>query len=83
MNSDQGLTAKAFRTLLPAKSARIACFLMKDQALSPLDALRAFYASQTYHVLEDEASKSWWESPTQLYHDYQREHQRPAQLLNF
>ena len=73
MNSEQGLTEKAFRTLLPAKSARIACFLMKDQALSPLDALRAFYASKTYHELENEASKFWWESPTQLYHDYLQE----------
>ena len=72
MNTD--LTTKAFRTLLPGKSAMVVTYLMKDASLSPLDALRAFYASQTYHALETEASKCWCESPTQIYHDYLCEH---------
>ena len=70
-----GLTPKGFRTLLPGKSARVVTYLIKDSAFSPLDALRAFYSSQTYHALETEASKCWWESPAQLYHDYLREQQ--------
>jgi hypothetical protein len=77
------LTPKAFRMLLPAKSARIASLLMRDKACSPLDALRAFYSSQTYHELEREASKCWWESPAQIYNDYLHEHQNPTKLLNF
>jgi hypothetical protein len=67
------LTTKAFRAILPAKNARVASCLASDGQMSPLDALKAFYASETYHLLETEETKSWWESPEQLYHDYLRE----------
>jgi len=69
------LTSKAFRALLPGKNVRIVEYLVKDEHITPLDALRKFYATNTYRALETEETKCWWESPSQIYHDYLVEQQ--------
>lgn len=69
-SSDYFASEKAFRAMLPGKIAMTAIRLAEAERISPLDALGRFYASETYRVLEDESSKSWWESPRELARDF-------------
>ena len=68
--SDFFPSEKAFRAMLPGKIARTAMRVAAASGIRPREALSRFYASPTYARLEDEASKSWWESPQELSRDY-------------
>ncbi|GHT12032.1 hypothetical protein FACS1894170_06350 [Planctomycetales bacterium] len=70
MTDDEPLDPKLFRLLIHHKAAAVAAMLAESEHILPLDALRKFYLSQTYQQLEDEETKTWWESPAQIYADY-------------
>lgn len=61
---------KAFRSMLPGKIAMTAILVANANGISHREALSRFYGSPTYARLEDEASKSWWESPQELCRDF-------------
>ncbi len=69
-NHDYFKTEAAFRALLPGKIALTAMQIADAKSISPREALGRFYASPTYRQLEDEATKCWWESPSELCRDY-------------
>ena len=68
--SDYFPNEKAFRAMLPGKIALTAVRLADAKHVDPLEALGLFYSSDTYRQLEDEQTKSWWESPRELCRDY-------------
>ena len=68
--SDYFQSEKAFRAMLPGKIALTALRIAESERITPREALGRFYASATYRSLEDEATKSWWESPHELHRDY-------------
>jgi hypothetical protein len=70
MNQDEPIDPKLFRLLIHHKAAAAAVLLAKSEHFPLLDALRKFYLSQTYQQLEDEETKTCWESPAQIYADY-------------
>jgi hypothetical protein len=61
------ITQENFRLLLPGKIAAIVEKRREEQHCSSKEALLAFYSSKLYHELENEKTKRWWESPSQLY----------------
>lgn len=52
---------------LPSKVSRMAEMLIEDKGIGVVEAVKAIYASATYKQLEDEASKTWHDSPVGLY----------------
>lgn len=68
--SDFFSSEKAFRAMLPGKIARAVIHVATTNGIRPREALSRFYASPTYARLENEASKSWWESPQELSRDF-------------
>ena len=68
--SDYFPNEKAFRAMLPGQIALTAVRLADAKHVDPLEALGLFYTSETYRRLEDEQTKSWWESPRELCRDY-------------
>ena len=75
--SDYFPNEKAFRAMLPGKIALTAVRLADAKHVDPLEALGLFYTSETYRRLEDEQTKSWWESPRELCRDYLAADTRP------
>jgi hypothetical protein len=71
MNDEKPIDSKLFRLLIHSKAAVAAELLAEEENIEPLDALKKFYASNTYRDLETEETKTWWESPAQIYQDYQ------------
>jgi hypothetical protein len=65
------ITQENFRSLLPGKIAALAVIEQRASGVSPKDALLRVYRSALYRELEREATKRWWESPEQLYADFQ------------
>jgi hypothetical protein len=65
------ITRENFRLLLPGKIAAIVEKHREARGCSSKDALLAFYRSSLYRELENEETKRWWESPTQLYQDWE------------
>ncbi len=68
--SDYFPSERAFRAMLPGKIALTAILVADADGITPREALSRFYNSPTYARLEDEASKSWWESPQELCRDF-------------
>ena len=68
--SDYFPSEKAFRAMLPGKIALTAILVADADGITPREALARFYNSPTYARLEDESSKSWWESPHELCRDF-------------
>ena len=62
---------KAFRAILPGKIALVCERIADECGVSPMEALARFYASPTYAELEIESTKRWWESPAELFRDWQ------------
>jgi hypothetical protein len=60
-----------FRLLLPGKIAAMVEKRREERGCSSKEALLAFYRSSLYRELENEETKRWWESPTQLYEDWE------------
>lgn len=61
---------KSFRAMLPGKIALTTMRLAEAKKIAPLKALNLFYTSETYRHLEDESTKTWWESPRELCRDF-------------
>lgn len=64
------ITQKNLYLLLAGKVASVAAFIAEDEHISPLEALKKFYASNTYRQLEQEKTKYWHYGPVALYQDY-------------
>lgn len=64
------ITDKNLHLLLPGKVVAVVEQYLKDHPMSPIDALRQFYASNTYRELEQEHTKLWHHGPVALYEDY-------------
>lgn len=60
------------RSILPGKIAQIVSLLTKEKHCTPKEALLFFYASGVYKNLENESTKYWWLSPSQLVEDVLR-----------
>jgi len=54
------------RSILPGKISRAVMLLAQKSGRTPLEELKAFYASPVYAKLESEETKYWWLSPEQL-----------------
>ena len=65
------ITQQNLRTLLPGKIARAAIMIADDRHCSPKEALLQFYGSQVYKELESEQTKRWWQSPRELFEDFE------------
>ena len=57
--------------LLPGKVSRFAERYVAEHPVTPLDALRVFYHSNTYKELEKEETKLWHYGPVALYEEFQ------------
>jgi len=64
------ITQQNLYLILAGKAAAVAAFIAEDEHISPLEALTKFYASETYHRLEQEETKYWHLGPVALYQDY-------------
>ena len=64
------ITQQNLYLLLAGKAAAVAAFIAEDEHIAPLDALTAFYASDTYRRLEEESTKLWHYGPVALYEEY-------------
>ena len=54
---------------LPSKISWMASMLSEDKGISLTEAIKAIYASDTYHRLETESTKFWHLGPIALYED--------------
>jgi hypothetical protein len=70
MIQKETIDPKLFRILVHSKAAQTAAMLAETENIPHLDALRKFYFSETYRDLETEETKTWWESPSQIFNDY-------------
>lgn len=59
--------------LLPSKVSLCAGIYKDEHGGSMLDALKEFYRSQTYQLLEKENTKYWHYGPVALYESFIRE----------
>lgn len=57
---------RTIRSILPGKITRTVMQLANSSHRTPLEELKAFYASPVYAKLESEETKYWWLSPEQL-----------------
>lgn len=60
------VTQETLRVLLPSKVALAVEEIAWRKNTDPVDELPGFYASRIYRELENEKSKYWWFSPTEL-----------------
>jgi hypothetical protein len=56
--------------LLPGKVADVAMRVAQHDKIPALEALRHFYASNTYKQMEKEETKIWHMGPVALFQDY-------------
>jgi hypothetical protein len=70
MIKTEPIDPKLFRVLVHGKAARAAAMIAEAENIPYLEALRKFYFSKTYQDLETEETKTWWESPAQIFNDY-------------
>lgn len=68
------ITPKNVHLLLPGKIAKFAQIYVAENGGNFLDAIRAFYQSDTYRELEREESKLWHYGPVALYEEFQERH---------
>jgi len=59
-----------FRTFVYLIASQVCALIVEHQHMSEIEAISAFYHSDTYRLLEIENSKFWWMSADQLYEDY-------------
>ena len=60
------ITQQNLRSILPGKVSRVAMIIAARDGKSTLQSLKDFYLSPVYACLEQEESKYWWMSPSQL-----------------
>ena len=66
MNEMAVVNQDNLRVLLPSKIALTLEEVAKIKGTNPLDEIAAFYASEVYRRLENEATKYWCFSPAEL-----------------
>lgn len=59
--------------ILPSKVSWVAGMLAEDRNMSTLEAVKAFYTSETYKQLEKEETKMWHLGPVALYQSLLKE----------
>lgn len=64
------ITNQNLHLLLPGKVIAVVDREVTEKGIPPLEALRSFYKSRTYHLLEDESTKLWHYGPVALYEEY-------------
>lgn len=64
------ITDKNLYLLLPSKVSLFAQIYVKEHGGSITDAMRKFYHSNTYKVLEKESSKLWHYGSVALYEEF-------------
>ena len=63
-----------FQALLSiAVIPQVVGIIVKERNLSELEAIKAFYHSKTYELLEKEETKVWHYSPLTIYHIWNTE----------
>ena len=68
---DRKITSENLYLLLPGKASSFARIYLNKRGGSVLDALRAYYHSDTYKKLEKEETKYWHYGPVALYEDFE------------
>lgn len=63
------VTQKNLYLFLPSKISWMAEMLSEDKRIRIIDSIKAIYASETYHQLEQESTKLWHLGPVALYED--------------
>lgn len=61
---------RTFMITIPGKVADVVCMMVEDFDTTPIEAIRAFYASSTYTNLINEKTKYWHWGAVSLYNDY-------------
>lgn len=69
----EAVTQETLRILLPSKVALAVEEIARRKGTDPVAELPRFYSSATYRALENEKSKYWWFSPSELSGLYLRE----------
>ena len=64
------MAEKKFRTLLSLIINNVIAIIVEKEQMNELEAVQSFYTSETYAMLEREATKFWWFSPEALYEEY-------------
>lgn len=64
------ITDKNLYLLLPSKVSLFAGIYKDEQGGSILEAIRKFYRSETYRLLEKESTKYWHYGPIALYENF-------------
>lgn len=64
---------KNLHFILPSKVSWVAGMLAEDRNMSTLEAVKAFYTSETYKQLEKEETKMWHLGPVALYQSLLKE----------
>ena len=64
---------KNLHLILPSKVSWVAGMLAEDRNMSTLEAVKAFYGSETYKQLEKEETKMWHLGPVALYQSLLKE----------
>lgn len=67
------ITNKNLHLLLPGKISLFSKIYAEENNSTPLEALRAFYRSDTYKKLEREETKLWHYGPVALYEEFEQE----------
>lgn len=65
--------------LLPGKVSAVAAFFADEFGCAPMDALRAFYHSDTFKSLEQEDTKYWHYGPVALYQEFKEGLERESE----
>lgn len=79
---DREITNQNLHLLLPAKVSLFAKIYAAEKGGTLLDALRAFYKSDTYKELEQEETKLWHYGPVALYEEYMEKTNRKHHKIN-
>lgn len=64
------VTSKNLYLFLPSKVSRIAMFITEDKHCNVVDAIKEFYSSKTYKLLENETTKEWHKGAVALYEEF-------------
>lgn len=73
MNNDLKYKDALGQAMLPFVMRELVAMVMKRKALPLEDALFYIYSSRLYRSLQDEKTKSWYQSTISLYEDLERE----------
>ena len=64
------VTQENLYNLIPPKAAKITSMLRSSRNMAVKQALLTFYRSKAYRLLENEETKLWHASPTQIFSEY-------------